>query len=156
MKRSVALILSHTAILACGFTAGAYTLPILAELPPVPLAELQAREARASYRAVFDPSLPASDWIHWGDGRVALNRDGVSVIGRVSPGPNYKMYLAPEFVANEADFLRVKDRSVQLDDVEIFRDFVVPVPASVDLEQFTTVVIWCESFSQFITAAKYR
>jgi hypothetical protein len=32
----------------------------------------------------------------------------------------------------------------------------VPVPDSVDPAQFSAVIVWCESFGQFITAAKYR
>lgn len=30
------------------------------------------------------------------------------------------------------------------------------VPPAVDIEAYTTVVVWCETFSEFITAAKYR
>jgi len=26
----------------------------------------------------------------------------------------------------------------------------------VNIEEYTTVLIWCEAFSEFITAAKYR
>jgi hypothetical protein len=32
----------------------------------------------------------------------------------------------------------------------------VPVPDGVDPRRYTTVIVWCESFSQFITAEKYR
>ena len=28
--------------------------------------------------------------------------------------------------------------------------------AGIDIERYTTVIVWCESFSQFISAAKYR
>jgi hypothetical protein len=34
--------------------------------------------------------------------------------------------------------------------------FIVPVPQSIDPEAFDTVVVWCESFGEFITAARYR
>jgi hypothetical protein len=30
------------------------------------------------------------------------------------------------------------------------------VPAGVDVGAYTTVVVWCEAFSKFISAAKYR
>jgi hypothetical protein len=39
--------------------------------------------------------------------------------------------------------------------VRTFENFIVPVPVSVDVTNYSTVVIWCESFSQFITAAQY-
>jgi hypothetical protein len=40
--------------------------------------------------------------------------------------------------------------------VKTFEDFVVAVPAAVDVAQYTTVVVWCETFSMFIASAKYR
>jgi len=40
--------------------------------------------------------------------------------------------------------------------VKTFDNFIVAVPDSVDIARYNTVVIWCEAFSQFITAAKYR
>jgi len=30
------------------------------------------------------------------------------------------------------------------------------VPEAVDPERYNTVIVWCETFSQFITAAKYK
>jgi hypothetical protein len=30
------------------------------------------------------------------------------------------------------------------------------VPEGVDVEDYTTVIVWCESFSEFITAARYQ
>ncbi|MBX9926928.1 MAG: DM13 domain-containing protein [Hyphomicrobiaceae bacterium] len=33
--------------------------------------------------------------------------------------------------------------------------FIATVPAGVDVSAYDTVVVWCESFSQFITAAKH-
>jgi rhodanese-related sulfurtransferase len=48
----------------------------------------------------------------------------------------------------------VKERSVRLGDVKTFENFIVSVPESVDVSRYSTVVVWCESFSQSITAAK--
>jgi hypothetical protein len=45
---------------------------------------------------------------------------------------------------------------VRVGDVKTFDAFVVPLPETVDLTQYNTVIVWCESFSQFITAARYR
>ena len=41
-------------------------------------------------------------------------------------------------------------------EVKSFENFVVNVPSNVDVSKFNTVVIWCESFNEFITAAKYQ
>lgn len=41
-------------------------------------------------------------------------------------------------------------------DIRTFENFIVPLPAGTRLQDYDTVVVWCEAFSQFITAAKYR
>ena len=64
--------------------------------------------------------------------------------------------MSPEFVETREDFLRVKERSVRLGDVKTFENFIVRAPESVDLSRYNTVVVWCETFSMFISAAKYR
>jgi hypothetical protein len=59
-------------------------------------------------------------------------------------------------VETEADFARIKPKMARVGDIKTFENFIVSVPASVDPAMFNTVIVWCESFSQFITAAKYR
>jgi hypothetical protein len=156
VKRLALLALSHLVAGIAGLAAGMYVLPILAALPAVPAAELERLAQQAEYRTRFDRNLEDSDWLHWGEGTVSVSRQAVSVIGRIAPGPNYKLYLSPEFVQTERDFHRVKAESALVGDVETFHNFVIPIPDSVDVSRFNTVVIWCESFSQFITAARYR
>jgi hypothetical protein len=77
-------------------------------------------------------------------------------MGKLAPGPDYKLYLSPEFVETEADFNRLKSGMVRVGDVRTFENFLVPVPESSDPAAYNTVVVWCESFGQFITAAKYQ
>jgi hypothetical protein len=100
--------------------------------------------------------LKGSDFVHWGEGTVSIGRNQVALLGRVAPGPDYKLYLAPQFVDTKQDFLKVKAHSVRVGDVKTFDNFIVPVPQSIDVSRYTTVVVWCESFSMFITAAQYR
>ena len=76
--------------------------------------------------------------------------------GELAPGPDYKLYLAPQFVETEVDFQRLKASMVRVGDVKTFKNFVVAVPESVDPSRYNTVIVWCETFSQFITAAKYQ
>ncbi len=94
--------------------------------------------------------------MHWGEGKVTVGKRAIALMGKVSPGPDYKLYLVPEFVETEAQFLKVKARSVRVGDIKTFENFIVPVPADVDVAQYTTVLVWCETFSEFISAAKYR
>jgi hypothetical protein len=80
----------------------------------------------------------------------------IALAGALAPGPDYKVYLSPEFVETEADFKRLKPGMVRVGDVKTFKNFLVVVPEGVDPARFNTVIVWCETFSQFITAAKYR
>lgn len=77
-------------------------------------------------------------------------------IGKLAPGPDYKLYLSPEYVETEAEFLRFKPGMALVGDVRTFENFVVPVPASIDVSSYRAVIVWCESFDQFITAAAYQ
>ena len=139
-----------------GFAAGIYVLPILTA-PAAPEASLLRSTAeRAAYKGQFRRDLKDSDPLHWGEGTVNIGRDAISLQGRIAPGPDYKLYLSPEFVETEADFVRLKPRMVRVGDVKTFDNFIVPVPPTIDPGQFTTVIVWCESFSQFITAAQYK
>jgi hypothetical protein len=40
--------------------------------------------------------------------------------------------------------------------VKTFNGFIVEVPAGIDVRDYNTVVIWCEAFDQFISAAEYQ
>ncbi len=156
MKKLWLLVISHVGALVIGFAAGVYFLPILTAPPAPAEAEVQAVAAVAEYSGEFRRDLKDSDALHWGEGRVSVSRQAVSLQGRLAPGPDYNLYLSPEFVETEADFLRLKDRMVRVGDVKTFENFLVPVPAMIDPAAFNTVIVWCEAFGQFITAAQYR
>jgi hypothetical protein len=115
-----------------------------------------AVSSQARYRGQFRRDLEGSDRLHWGEGTVTIGREAIALQGMLAPGPDYKLYLSPEFVETEADFLRLKDRMVRVGDVRTFDNFVVALPEAVDPSAYNSVVVWCESFDQFITAAKYR
>ena len=150
------LIGTHTGMLAAGFLIGIYVLPILTAPKGPDVAALQATVTRALYKGRFERNLKGSDRLHWGEGEVRALADSIAHEGRLAPGPDYKLYLAPEFVDTKDGFLAVKDTSRRIGDVRTFNGFIVDLPAGVDLGAYTTVVVWCEAFSQFISAAKYR
>ena len=156
MKKTLLLIISHTAVLLVGFAFGIYTLPILVA-PPAPAAEAVAAQAGdAGYQGQFRRDLKGSDPLHWGEGTVSVGAKTIGLLGKLAPGPDYKLYLSPEFVETKADFLRLRDRMVRVGDVKTFNNFLVPVPESVNPSDHNTVIVWCETFGQFITAAQYR
>jgi hypothetical protein len=158
MNKRVAVVLlgSHAAALGIGFAAGVYVLPLLLAPPSPSSVEISAAASRAAFTGTFRRDLEGSDRFHWGEGVVSVGQDSVSLNGELSPGPDYKLYLSPEFVETEADFLRLKPKMIRIGDVRTFENFLVSMPANVDPSNYTTVVVWCESFGEFITAAKYR
>lgn len=156
MKKTLLLLASHVVVLAIGFALGIYVLPILTapESPTNEQASLAAQQA--VYTGQFRRDLQDSDALHWGEGKVSVGRESIVLVGRLAPGPDYKLYLSPEFVETEADFVRLKPQMKRVGDVRTFENFMVAVPEAVDVSQYKAVIVWCESFSQFITAAKYR
>jgi len=156
MKKLLLLVASHAAVLGLGFALGIYALPILTSPAAPTSAEAASAAAQAAYAGHFRRDLKDSDLLHWGEGTVSVGRQSIVLVGNLAPGPDYKLYLSPEFVETEADFVRLRPRMVRVGDVRTFENFVVPVPDSVDVSSYNTAIVWCESFGQFITAAKYQ
>src|SRR5688572_13737099 len=156
MLKALLLIFTHGAMLGLGFLIGVYMLPILAAPKGPDVGALQAAATGALYKGRFDRKLPGSDFLHWGEGEVRVLRDRIAHEGRLAPGPNYYLYLTPEFVDTNEGFLAIKDRSRRLGEVKTFDGFIVEVPEGVDVGAYDTAVVWCEAFGQFISAAKYR
>lgn len=155
-RKALLLTASHAAVAVAGFAGGIYALPILIA-PDAPTAEqVKAAAAQALYQGEFRRDLKDSDALHWGEGAVTISATAISLLGKLSPGPDFKLYLSPEFVETEADFKRLKAGMVRVGDVKTFENFVVPLPSGVDPAKYSAVVVWCESFSEFITAAKYK
>jgi len=156
MLRWIVLSATHGLMLAIGFAGGIYLLPILIA-PPGPDAAMLTETARlATYTADFRRDLRGSDFLHWGEGTVSVSATTIIHQGRLAPGPDYKLYLAPEFVEDDEQFLARKGRAQRVGDIKTFDGFLIDVPPGVDIEAYTTVVVWCETFSKFISAAKYR
>jgi len=155
--RTVALLVAtHCAAGIVGFGVGIYALPILIAPPAPSEAEVKAISSQTLYTAQFRRDLQDSDALHWGEGTVSVGPNSIALMGKLAPGPDYKLYLSPEFVETEADFGRLKTAMVRIGDVKTFENFVVDVPPGIDPSGFTSVIVWCETFGQFITSAKYR
>lgn len=154
--KALLLLVSHALVLAIGVALGIYLLPILIAPPAPSTAQLAAQAGPVLFTGQFKRDLKDSDALHWGEGAVSIGRQAISMAGKLAPGPDYKLYLSPEFVETEADFIRLKPAMVRVGDVKTFDNFIVPVPETIDPGKFSAVIVWCETFSQFITAARYR
>lgn len=156
MSRPGLLFLSHALFAAAGFAAGIYALPILTAPDAPTNTAMAAALGQSLYTGEFTRDLDGSDFLHWGEGTVSIGRTQISLNGRLAPGPDYKLYLSPEFVENEREFLAARDSMARVGDVRTFDNFLVNVPDAIDTGAYTTAIVWCESFGEFITAAKYR
>ena len=156
MRKLIIRTITHVIALVIGFALGVYFLPILTA-PDSPNAASLAQQAQgAEFTGQFDRELKGSDFLHWGEGRVSVSASRIVHEGALSPGPDYKLYLAPDFVTDEAEFLALKDKSARIGDVKTFEGLILDVPEGVNVSDYTTVVVWCEAFGEFISAAKYR
>ena len=147
---------THAAAGGLGFVLGIYLLPIL--IAPEGPAEQEVRSVadRSQFTAEFRRDLEDSDALHWGEGTLYVGPDSIALEGRLAPGPDYRLYLSPEFVETEAGFEALKSQMIEVGPVRTFENFMVSVPDSVDPTAFSAAIVWCESSGQFITAAKYQ
>lgn len=156
MRRLILLLISHGAALGIGFALGVYLLPILTEPASPDTAMLEEKAQGALYSAEFTRDLRGSDFLHWGEGLVSITPNQIVHKGSLAPGPDYKLYLLKTFVENEDEFEAVKGEALRVGDVKTFSGFLIDLPEGVNVEDYTTVLVWCEAFGEFITAAKYR
>lgn len=154
--RIALLFATHAAALGMGFALGIYLLPILTAPASPPATEIRSAERGAQFTATVRRDLQDSDVLHWGEGTMFISRELIAFEGRLAPGPDYRLYLSPEFVETEADFEALKADMVQVGRVQTFENFMVKLPASVDPAAFKAAIVWCEAFGEFITAAAYQ
>lgn len=156
MRRFLIIILTHLVMLTIGFAGGIYFLPILIAPRAPDYTALKNIAEGSLFKGRLVRNLTGSDLLHWGEGVVGVSRTRIAHVGRLAPGPDYKLYLAPRFVDTKEAFLRTKNKSVHVGDIRTFGGFILHVPDGVDVRDYNTVVIWCEAFDQFISAAEYQ
>jgi hypothetical protein len=159
MKKWLLLLISHGFFLALGFMLGIYYLPLMIAPAAPDSPTVLAVGENAPYTGEFRRDLPGSDRFHWGQGTVFVSQEHIALHGLLAPGPDYKLYLSPQYVDNKTDFLKHKASMQRVGDVNTFENFIVNIDgeqASHNINRYNTVVVWCEAFEQFISAAQYR
>lgn len=147
---------SHLLAIGLGFALGIYLLPIWTA-PVSPAVEVvRSSAAAAQFKGSFKRDLEDSDALHWGEGTIHIGTERIAFEGELAPGPDYRLYLSPEFVETESAFESLKGEMVEVGAVRTFNNFTVDVPTGIDPAQYKAVIVWCEAFGQFITAAAYR
>lgn len=153
--QKLVLAATHFGAASFGCALGVYLLPILVapDTPDIPAIEA-AQSSGPRFEARFDRDREDSDLFHWGEGVIKVFGDTIVFDGEMAPGPDYRLYLTPEYVETEDAFLRIKDQSTQVGSIKTFDGFIVEGVSILDSVEFNSVVVWCERFSQFITSAK--
>ncbi|MEP0321785.1 DM13 domain-containing protein [Bauldia litoralis] len=139
---------------AFGVAVGLFIFPYV--FPPPPATETIASEDTEALVATgefihADPSDP----VHYGSGKVSVYEKAVFLEPdfEVGPGPAYHVYLVPkERVRVSGD---VRDTMyVDLGQLRAFKGSQrYPIPDGVDIADYPSVVIWCETFSVLISPA---
>jgi len=155
MKRTL-LVASHLLVGGIGFALGIYALPILIQ-PQSPSMQVVERVTNnALFTASFQRDRQDSDFLHWGEGSVSISEHNIAFVGTLAPGPDYKLYLSPIYIETEVDFNKHKSEMVQIGDIDTFDRFTLPLPPELELTNYNTVIVWCETFGQFITSARFK
>ena len=154
MGKLIRFLITHGIALAIGFALGVYFLPILTAPPSPDSAKLEEMAASAQYTAELTRDLRGSDFVHWGEGTISVSATEVTHQGKLAPGPDYKLYLTKGLVDHEDTFDRAQ--AIQIGDIKSFAGFIVDVPDGVSVDDYDSILVWCEAFGEFITAASYR
>ena len=149
-------VFTHTISLSIGCMIGIYLLPIMIAPEKPSINEFQKVISNAQFDAVFVKDLKESDILHWAKGQILLSKTEIAFQGKISPGPDYKLYLTKKFVQTKKDFLKIKNQSVEIGEIKSFNGFIISTKEEIDITAYNSVVIWCEAFSRFISAAKYQ
>jgi hypothetical protein len=140
-----------------GVALGFFLFPFV--FPPPPAAEQLTEADRSALLATgtFIHANP-SDPIHWGRGKVSVYQRAVFLEAdfEVGPGPKYHVYLVPAANIRKEEQV-AKAMFVDLGRLRAFKGSQrYPVPAGVDLKNYSSVVIWCEQFSVLISPADLK
>ncbi len=139
---------------AFGVAIGFFAFPYV--FPPPPAAEMltETEQTRVVARGTFIHANP-SDPVHYGSGEVTMYENTVFLEGdfKVGPGPNYHVYLVPKAeVRGNGDVPNTM--FIDLGRLRAFEGSQrYPIPQGIDLQQFPSVVIWCEQFGVLISPA---
>ncbi len=156
MFKLLRFLITHGLALMLGFVLGIYLLPILIAPEAPSDAEVTSSSQQAMFSGQFKKDLAGSDFLHWGEGQVSISARQISFMGSIAPGPDYKLYLTRDLVLTEQEFMLIKEKSAKIGDVKTFNNFILTIPETVNPADYGALVVWCETFGKFITAAKYQ
>jgi hypothetical protein len=137
-----------------GVALGFFLFPFVFAPPPATETITEADRSALAATGTFIHANP-SDPIHWGRGKVSVYERAVFLEPdfEVGPGPAFHVYLVPKAnIRSEADMKDVM--YVDLGRLRAFKGSQrYPIPAGIDLKNYSSVIVWCERFGVLITPA---
>ena len=118
--------------------------------------DVQSVTNQALYTATFQKDRKDSDFLHWGEGSLSIGTEYLAFVGKLAPGPDYKLYFSPTFIETEDEFNKHKSKMRNVGEVKSFERFTIRLPDDIRLDDYNTVIVWCETFGEFITSARYK
>jgi hypothetical protein len=154
MRWLIAFFLGAVLGSAFGAALGFFLFPYVFPPPPAMEALRAAPQEEVVAQGTFIHANPA-DPIHYGRGGVSIYPDTVFLHDdfEVGPGPKYHVYLVPKAsIRSSGDVAGTM--FVDLGRLRAFKGSQnYAIPAGLDLNEYPSVVIWCEQFSVLIAPA---
>ena len=154
-KRILAFMIGGTFGVAAGFALGIFAYPYIFLADIVAMEEIADADSRPVVATGKFIHANPSDPIHYGRGAVTLY-DGVLHLEsdfEVGPGPKFHVYLVPHDEVRAVGDVE-NSMFVDLGRLRAFKGSQnYPVPGGLTIEDYGSVVIWCEQFGVLISPA---
>ncbi|MEM7027248.1 MAG: DM13 domain-containing protein [Pseudomonadota bacterium] len=151
---TISLIIGLIIGAGAGFAGGILVFPFLFPPPEVNETVANKESKREIATGTFIHAGP-SDPIHYGSGNLTIYDDLIHIESdfEVGPGPKYHVYLVPELdVMPDTDV--VNTMYVDLGRLKAFSGSQnYAIPEGININDYQSVVIWCEQFSVLISPA---
>jgi len=156
--RSIAIFVTGGVLgTAFGVALGFFIFPYVFPPPQATEQLTDAEHSKLVASGMFIHANP-SDPVHYGKGRVSVYERAVFLESdfEVGPGPAFHVYLVPKASIRSSSDL--KDAMfVDLGGLRAFKGSQrYAIPAGVNLNEYQSVIIWCERFGVLISPADLR
>ncbi len=152
--------LTHSLALGIGLGVGLLLCSSNGSAGAAPSSQVEEVLARSPYSCHFRRDHPGSSRLHWADGHLGVSHGQIVFDGRMSvpasAGRHVTVYLTSDRIQDRDDFLRTQPRARRVGLVAPQSRFLLDVPHDIDVDEFTTVVLWSHADQQLISSAQYR
>jgi len=148
--------------IGAGFGLGIYLFPFIFPPPAGTDVLTQAEKQEPVFASGTFIHADPSDRVHWGEGNVTVFRNQIFLNPnfKVGPGPDYRVLLVKKAGIKTKEEMKKLIADKQYVEVSGLRSFEggqrYAIPASVNVEEYQSVVIWCWAFSQLISPADLK